>query len=79
MKITIKTWLDEEDFRARLKIIWLSKDLDFFDWESEDNSLWRNFSDCYSIWKLIKEANELWLKWEIIEIEEVEDDNVFDY
>lgn len=79
MKVTIKNWMDEEDLRARLRVIWLSKELDFFDWEPEDNNLLRNFSDCFSIWKLLKEANELWLNWKVIEIEEVEDNNVFEY
>lgn len=77
MKVTVRSWFDSEDFRGRLQINWMSRTLDFLDWESEDANLWRDFKDCYSIWKLIKEANELWLKWEVIEIEVITDDDVF--
>lgn len=35
----------------------------FYDWESEDNNLGRNFSDCYNIYYLMKEMYELWRKW----------------
>ncbi len=77
MKLTVLRWFDQEDYRARLMIKWLSKTISFLDWESEDANLWRDFKDCYAIARLIKEANELWLKWESIEIEEIKDDDIF--
>ena len=77
MKVTFRNWYDEEDFRNRIRITWMSKTLNFLDWEHEDNNLSRNFSGCYSISSLIKEANELWLNGEVIEIEEIEDNDIF--
>ena len=69
MKITTTYAFDEDDsYREGLKI-YIDKEvkLSFTDWESEDNSLWRNFNDCYNVDKLLKEVYELWLKGEKIE------------
>ena len=49
--------------------------LDFKDGESEDNSLVRNFNDCFAIKALIKEANELGLRGEAIEMEEIQEED----
>jgi len=77
--ITIKmvSWCDEEDFMSRVLIKWLSKELDFLDWEAEDNNLWRNFSDCFSVFNLLKEAYELWKSWVDVQFEEIEDNDIF--
>lgn len=76
-KIIIVFWFDDEDYRQRLLIKWSLWTLSFLDWESEDNNLSRNFSDCLKIKNLIEKANNLWLEWNKIEIVEIQDDNIF--
>ena len=74
--IKVVSWFDD-DWRCRLLIKWMWKKLNFLDWESEDANLWRDFNDCYSISSMIKEANKLWLEWKEIQIENIEDNDLF--
>ncbi len=77
IKVTTVSWYESDDMRVRLVVKWLSRKLEFLDWEHEDNNLSRNFSDCYSITSLLKEIYELGLKWEKIEFEDIEDNDIF--
>ena len=65
----------DDDGYWRLKISLGTLTLDFKDGESEDNSLGRNFNDCFAIKALIKEANELGLRGEAIEMEEIQEED----
>lgn len=76
--LKIVYWFEEDDlFRNRLVIKLWDKKLDFLDWEPEDANLTRDFSGCFNIKDFILLANNLWLEWKKIELEEVEDNEIF--
>jgi hypothetical protein len=60
IKVVETTALDEDDYRNHMEITIQEDDkkkeriVSFTDGEPEDNSLARNFSDCYSIYSLLK-------------------------
>lgn len=64
MIVTSTFTFDPEDWICSFKIDWLSQALRFNDWEPEDNNISRNFNDVMQITTLLKEANELGLRWE---------------
>jgi len=74
MNLKVVTGLDDDGY-WRLKITLGELTLDFQDGEGGDNGLWKNFKDCYTIKKLIKEANELGLRGEAIEMEEIQEED----
>ena len=77
MELKVISGFDEEDYRSRLKINLGEITLLFCDWETEDNNLWINFSDCHYIQKMVMEANRLWLEGTSITLTEIEDNNIF--
>ena len=57
MKVEMFTATDEMDYRDALVILIDGKvEFSAFDGESEDNSLCRNFGDCFSIPDLMQQA-----------------------
>lgn len=64
MGVTSTFIFDPEDWLCSFEITWLSESLNFNDWEPEDNNIMRNFNDVMKITALLKEANELGLRWE---------------
>ena len=50
--------------------------MSFLDGESEDATLWRDYSDCYKIADFIKKAYELGKSWEELEIEKIEENDI---
>lgn len=61
--------LDKFDYRdALLVTVDGSKMLDVHDGEDEDNSLGRNFSDCYNVVNMMKLAHRAGVKGETLQI-----------
>lgn len=66
MIIVQKTATIDNDWEYRNGIVITMDDktiIRLYDWETEDNTLSRNFSDCYNIYSIIKDVYELGRKW----------------
>jgi len=77
MELKVISGFDYEVYSTRIKINLGEITLWFLDGEAEDNTLWRNFSDCHDIKKMVMEANRLWLEGTSITLTEIEDNNIF--
>ena len=75
MKVVTKSGYNETDYRSWIVITRDWKTIvSFYEWEHEDNNLWRNFSDCFNIADLLEEFYELWNAW--VNIEFIKEDKV---
>lgn len=75
-KLTVVSWYDDTEDRARLLIKFDWNKMSFLDGESEDATLWRDYRDCYKIADAIKKAYELGKSWEELEIEKIEENDI---
>lgn len=75
-KLTVVSWYDDTEDRARLLIKFDWNKMSFLDGESEDATLWRDYRDCYKIADAIKKAYELGKSWGDLDIEEIEENDI---